>query len=208
MKRELIILSLLLSPAVVALAALEEREEEEEKEEMEKAKKNGEQIEDEKKVFPSTHRQFVQKIKENQVLLEETLAPKIAEALGIDAIQDLQAELLTEEEEEKERLIQDRAQKKAKHIANLPEKYRIQPQTPKDQTPTQQQQQLQQTPSNKTKQEQQQDGQDKDKDKDKDKEKDQQSPPILSLNQLIQILPPFPPCLMFGYASSVNMASA
>ncbi|KAH7818638.1 uncharacterized protein MONOS_8384 [Monocercomonoides exilis] len=61
-----------LLPAAIALAALEEREEAKECEGNE-----------EKGGYPTAHREFVERIKENQGKLEEAIAQLVVEALGL-----------------------------------------------------------------------------------------------------------------------------
>eukprot|EP00770_Monocercomonoides_exilis_P011996 MONOS_11938.1-p1 / transcript=MONOS_11938.1 / gene=MONOS_11938 / organism=Monocercomonoides_exilis_PA203 / gene_product=flagellar associated protein / transcript_product=flagellar associated protein / location=Mono_scaffold00628:4-3414(-) / protein_length=1023 / sequence_SO=supercontig / SO=protein_coding / is_pseudo=false len=93
-----------LSPAAIALAVLEEREE---AEEGEKGGKNGEEKgeekgedgrreggdgNEEKGGYPTAHREFVEKIKENQGKLEEAMAPLVVEALGLSGLRFVKAE--------------------------------------------------------------------------------------------------------------------
>ncbi|KAH7815004.1 uncharacterized protein MONOS_9607 [Monocercomonoides exilis] len=95
-----------LSPAAIALAVLEEREE---SEEGEKGGKEGEEEgeedggkdggreggdgNEEKGGYPTAHREFVERIKENQGKLEEAMAPLIVEALGLSVLRFVKAEV-------------------------------------------------------------------------------------------------------------------
>ncbi|KAH7824950.1 uncharacterized protein MONOS_10895 [Monocercomonoides exilis] len=77
-----------LSPAAIALAVLavlEEREEEEEG--------GGNEV---KGGYPAAHREFVEKIKDNQWKLEEAMAPLVAEALGMSRLRFVNARTETE----------------------------------------------------------------------------------------------------------------
>ncbi|KAH7831524.1 uncharacterized protein MONOS_11111 [Monocercomonoides exilis] len=98
-----------LSPAAIALAVLEEREEVEEgergckegdKEGEEKGEedggkdggKEGGDGNEEKCGYPTAHREFVERIKENRGKLEEAMAPLIVEALGLSGLRFVKAE--------------------------------------------------------------------------------------------------------------------
>ncbi|KAH7819459.1 uncharacterized protein MONOS_7128 [Monocercomonoides exilis] len=70
-----------LSPAAIVLEVLEEREEAE-----------GGDGNEEKGGYPTAHREFVERIKENQGKLEEAMAPLIVEALGLSGLRFVKAE--------------------------------------------------------------------------------------------------------------------
>ncbi|KAH7818636.1 uncharacterized protein MONOS_8386 [Monocercomonoides exilis] len=93
------------SPAAIELAVLEEREE---AEEGEKGGKRGEEKgeedggkdggreggdgNEEKGGYPTAHREFVERIKENQGKLEEAIAPLVVEALGLSGLRFVKAD--------------------------------------------------------------------------------------------------------------------
>ncbi|KAH7831279.1 uncharacterized protein MONOS_11208 [Monocercomonoides exilis] len=94
-----------LSSAVIALVVLEEREEAEEgekggKEGEEKGEENGEEDggrevgdgNEENGRYPTAHREYVEKIKEKQGKLEETMSPLVVEALGLSGLRFVKAE--------------------------------------------------------------------------------------------------------------------
>eukprot|EP00770_Monocercomonoides_exilis_P016597 MONOS_16565.1-p1 / transcript=MONOS_16565.1 / gene=MONOS_16565 / organism=Monocercomonoides_exilis_PA203 / gene_product=IQ domain-containing protein H / transcript_product=IQ domain-containing protein H / location=Mono_scaffold01866:30-1708(-) / protein_length=472 / sequence_SO=supercontig / SO=protein_coding / is_pseudo=false len=93
-----------LSPAAIALAVLEEREEAEEgekggkegeekgEEKGEDGRREGDDGNEEKGGYPTAHREFVEKIKENQGKLEEAMAPLVVEALGLSGLRFVKAE--------------------------------------------------------------------------------------------------------------------
>ncbi|KAH7818447.1 uncharacterized protein MONOS_14078 [Monocercomonoides exilis] len=89
-----------LSPAAIALAVLEEREEAEEgekggkkgEEKGEDGRREGDDGNEEKGGYPTDHREFVEKIKENQGKLEEAMAPLVVEALGLSLLRFVKAE--------------------------------------------------------------------------------------------------------------------
>ncbi|KAH7817089.1 uncharacterized protein MONOS_8002 [Monocercomonoides exilis] len=86
-----------LSPAAIALEALEEREK---AEEGERGGKEGEEKgggergdgNEEKGSYLTAHREFVEKIKENQGKLEEAMAPLIVEGLGLSGLRFVKAD--------------------------------------------------------------------------------------------------------------------
>ncbi|KAH7821884.1 uncharacterized protein MONOS_5152 [Monocercomonoides exilis] len=67
--------NVVLLPEEIVLAVLEEREEAEEGDGNEE--KNG---------YPTAHREFVERIKENQGKVEEAIAPLVVEALGMSGL--------------------------------------------------------------------------------------------------------------------------
>ncbi|KAH7828290.1 uncharacterized protein MONOS_12750 [Monocercomonoides exilis] len=76
------------APAAIALAVLEEREEAKEgergdKEGEEMGGKEGGDGNEEKSGRPTAHREFVERMKENQGKLEEAMALLVVEALGL-----------------------------------------------------------------------------------------------------------------------------
>ncbi|KAH7818992.1 uncharacterized protein MONOS_8097 [Monocercomonoides exilis] len=94
-----------MSLAAIALAVLEEREE------VEEGEKGGKEVEEkgeedggkdggreggdgneEKGVYPTAHREFVERIKENQGKLEEAMAPLVVEALGLSGLRFVKAD--------------------------------------------------------------------------------------------------------------------
>ncbi|KAH7828827.1 uncharacterized protein MONOS_6167 [Monocercomonoides exilis] len=95
----------ILLPEKIVLAVLEEREEVEEgekgckegdKEGEEKGEEDGGREggdgNEEKGVYPTAHREFVERIKENQGKLEEAMAPLVVEALGLGRLRFVKAE--------------------------------------------------------------------------------------------------------------------
>ncbi|KAH7823610.1 uncharacterized protein MONOS_9489 [Monocercomonoides exilis] len=98
-----------LLPAAIPLDVLEEREEAEEGERRgkegeekgeEKGEKEGEEDggreggdgNEEKDGYPTAHREFVEKIKDNQGKLEEAMAQMVVEALGLSGLRFVKAE--------------------------------------------------------------------------------------------------------------------
>ncbi|KAH7823512.1 uncharacterized protein MONOS_13588 [Monocercomonoides exilis] len=96
-----------LSQAAIALAVLEEREEVEEgerggKEGEEKGEEEGEDgrreegdVNEEKGAYPTAHREFLERIKENQVKLEEAMALLVVETFGLSRLRFVKAEAWT-----------------------------------------------------------------------------------------------------------------
>ncbi|KAH7831172.1 uncharacterized protein MONOS_10199 [Monocercomonoides exilis] len=104
-----------LSPAAIALAVLEEREEAEEgekgdKEGEEKGEEKGEEdggreegdVNEVKGGYPTAHREFVERIKENQGKLEEAMAQMVVEALGLSGLRFVKADVVADKKHQLE----------------------------------------------------------------------------------------------------------
>ncbi|KAH7831213.1 uncharacterized protein MONOS_3815 [Monocercomonoides exilis] len=90
----------LLSEAIV-LVVLEEREEVEGEEKgEEKGGRKGGDGNEEKGGYPTAHREFVERIKENQGKLEEAMAPLVVEVLGTSRLRFAKARTETEAEKQ------------------------------------------------------------------------------------------------------------
>ncbi|KAH7828851.1 uncharacterized protein MONOS_6148 [Monocercomonoides exilis] len=90
--------NVLLMKATIAQEVLEEREEEEEgekggKDGKEDGGREGGDGNEEKGGYPTAHREFVEKIKENQGKLEEAMALLVVEALGLSGLRFVKAEV-------------------------------------------------------------------------------------------------------------------
>ncbi|KAH7815543.1 uncharacterized protein MONOS_7160 [Monocercomonoides exilis] len=93
-----------LSPAAIALAVLEEREEVEDgerggkegeekgEEKGEDGRREGDDGNEEKGGYPTAHREFVKRIKENQGKLEEAMAQLVVEAFGLSWLRFVKAD--------------------------------------------------------------------------------------------------------------------
>ncbi|KAH7819659.1 uncharacterized protein MONOS_13138 [Monocercomonoides exilis] len=73
--------NVVLLPEEIVLAVLEEREEAEEGD-----------VNEEKGVYPTAHREFVERIKENQRKLEEAMVQMVVEALGLSRLRFVKAD--------------------------------------------------------------------------------------------------------------------
>eukprot|EP00770_Monocercomonoides_exilis_P000298 MONOS_296.1-p1 / transcript=MONOS_296.1 / gene=MONOS_296 / organism=Monocercomonoides_exilis_PA203 / gene_product=unspecified product / transcript_product=unspecified product / location=Mono_scaffold00005:56407-56772(+) / protein_length=122 / sequence_SO=supercontig / SO=protein_coding / is_pseudo=false len=78
-----------LLPAAIALAVREEREETEEGESEEAEEGDENEV---KCVYPTAHREFVERMKEIQGKLEEAMAPLNVEALGLSRLRFVKVE--------------------------------------------------------------------------------------------------------------------